>query len=96
MALAINLPAVPAMAITLDPSIPAAIAAKYEGKDLRITRDLGSNSAYTRHAMAYSSNGLKITGVMNRSRGKGPFPVVVLAHGHIGAQRVCDGSGLPA
>jgi len=93
VALAITLPAAPAQAITLDPSIPAAIAANYEGKDLRITRDLGSNSAYTRHAIAYSSNGLKITGVMNRPRGKGPFPVVVLAHGHIEPSAYVTGQG---
>ncbi|HBJ72398.1 MAG TPA: peptidase S9 [Actinobacteria bacterium] len=69
------------------------MVAKYEGKDLRITRDLGSNSAYTRHAIAYSSNGLKITGVMNRPRGKGPFPVVVLAHGHIEPSAYVTGQG---
>jgi len=83
----------PALAIALDPSIPAAIAAKYEGKDLRVTRDLGSNSAYTRHAITYDSNGLKITGIMNRPRGKGPFPVVVLAHGHIEPNAYVTGQG---
>lgn len=93
LVLAVAAPVVPAQAVVLDPSIPAAIAAKYEGKDLRITRDLSPTSAYTRHAIAYDSNGLKITGVMNKPRGKGPFPVVVLAHGHIEPSAYVTGQG---
>ncbi|MDO9486706.1 MAG: alpha/beta fold hydrolase [Actinomycetota bacterium] len=92
-AFAITMPSAPAQAIPLDPSIPAAIAAEYVGKDLRITKNLSSTSAYTRHAITYSSNGLKITGVMNRPRGKGPFPVVVLAHGHIEPSVYVTGQG---
>lgn len=89
----VTIPAVPAQAVALNPSIPAAIAAAYQGKDLRITRDISANSAYTRHAIAYDSNGLKITGIMNRPRGKGPFPVVVLAHGHIEPSAYVTGQG---
>lgn len=92
-AVAIVMPSTPVQGAPLDPSIPAAIAAQYEGGKLRIVRDLSSNSAYTRHAIAYSSNGLKITGVMNRPRGKGPFPVVVLAHGHIEPSVYVTGQG---
>ncbi len=91
--IAVALPGPPAQAIALDPSIPAAIASTYEGKDLRITRNISANSAYTRHAVAYKSNGLTISGVMNRPRGKGPFPVVVLAHGHIEPSAYVTGQG---
>jgi uncharacterized protein len=83
----------PAWAVTADPSIPAAIAREYAGTDLRIRRDLGGTSAYTRHAITYLSDGLTITGIMNRPRGRGPFPVVVLAHGYIEPSTYWSGQG---
>lgn len=85
--------AAPARAVTAGPSIPDAIAAEYTGTDLRIRKDLGGTSAYTRHAISYESNGLTITGIMNRPRGKGPFPVVVLAHGYIDPDEYWSGQG---
>ncbi|MDI1289677.1 MAG: alpha/beta fold hydrolase [bacterium] len=81
------------LAVELDPSIPAAIAADYDGNDLRVREDLGSTSAYTRHAITYRSGDLTITGVLNKPRGKGPFPVVVLAHGHIEPSVYVTGQG---
>jgi dipeptidyl aminopeptidase/acylaminoacyl peptidase len=36
---------------------------------------------------------MRITGVMNVPRGKGPFPVVVLAHGHIDTDIYWSGQG---
>jgi dipeptidyl aminopeptidase/acylaminoacyl peptidase len=83
----------PPAAAASGPTIPEAIAAEYTGTDLRIRRDLGGTSAYTRHAISYESNGLTITGIMNRPRGKGPFPVVVLAHGYIDPDEYWSGQG---
>ena len=80
-------------AVELDPTIPAAIAADYDGNDLRIRGDLGATSAYTRHSITYRSGDLTITGVLNKPRGKGPFPVVVLAHGHIEPSAYVTGQG---
>ncbi len=37
---------------------------------------------FTRYLIAYQSDGLRITGMMNRPRGDGPFPVVILNHGY--------------
>ncbi len=68
-------------------------AAKYDGNDLRLGADLGSNSAYTRHAITYRSGDLTISGIVNKPRGKGPFPVVVLAHGHIEPSVYVTGQG---
>lgn len=85
--------ATPAAAVEHDPEIPAAIAASYDGNDLRVVSDLGANSAYTRHAITYTSGDLTITGVLNKPRGKGPFPVVVLAHGHIEPSVYVSGQG---
>ena len=83
----------PAAAALSDPSIPAAILETYEGRDLRIRKDIGSTSAYTRHAITYESGDLTISGIMNKPRGKGPFPVVVLAHGYIDPAVYVTGQG---
>jgi dipeptidyl aminopeptidase/acylaminoacyl peptidase len=37
--------------------------------------------AFTRYLIAYPSDGLRITGMLNRPNGDGPFPVVILNHG---------------
>lgn len=37
---------------------------------------------FTRSLFAYPSDGLRITGMLNRPRGDGPFPVVILNHGY--------------
>ncbi|CAB4938697.1 unannotated protein [freshwater metagenome] len=83
----------PSAAAESDPSIPAAIAETYDGRDLRIRKDIGATSAYTRHAITYESGDLTISGIMNKPRGKGPFPVVVLAHGYIDPAVYVTGQG---
>lgn len=75
------------------PTIPRAIAQSYQGSDLRVRELLASTSAYTRHAITYRSDGLTITGTMTRPRGRGPFPVVVLAHGYIDPAVYVTGQG---
>jgi dipeptidyl aminopeptidase/acylaminoacyl peptidase len=37
---------------------------------------------FTRYLIAYNSDGLRITGMMNLPNGAGPFPVVILNHGY--------------
>jgi dipeptidyl aminopeptidase/acylaminoacyl peptidase len=37
---------------------------------------------FTRYLLASPSDGLRITGMMNRPKGDGPFPVVILNHGY--------------
>lgn len=83
----------PAQAAGVDPSIPGAIAREYSGRDLRIVKNLGGTSAYTRHAITYESGNVTISGIMNKPRGKGRFPVVVLAHGYIDPQVYVTGQG---
>ena len=84
---------IPAQAAPMDPTIPAAMERTYEGRDLKIRKNLGGNSAYSRHAITYESDGLTISGIMNKPRGKGPFPVVVLAHGYIDPRVYVTGQG---
>lgn len=57
-------------------------ARSYGEGTIEIFQDLGSSGSYTSHLFAYQSDGLRITGYMNRPIGDGPFPVVVLAHGY--------------
>ncbi len=74
-------------------SLEALMSTPLDGKDLTIRRKLGSTSAYTRYAIAYRGAGLRITGIMNVPRGRGPFPVVVLAHGYIDPDTYWSGQG---
>lgn len=91
---ALPLAAAPVMASTDESAtIPAALARTYIGGDLRIVKDLGGNSRYTRHAIAYRAGDMRITGIMTKPRGKGPFPVVVLAHGYIDPDEYWSGQG---
>ena len=89
--LALMFSTVPASAT--ESSIPLAIDQEITGSDLRIVKDLGSNSQYTRHSIRYDVNGLTISGIMNKPKGKGPFPVVVLAHGYIDPKEYWSGQG---
>jgi uncharacterized protein len=49
---------------------------------IEIVRVLEQAANFTRYLIAYPSDGLRITGMMNRPKGDGPFPVVILSHGY--------------
>lgn len=66
----------------------------HDGRDLRLGRVLARTGAYTRYAVTYRSDGLRISGVMNVPTGTGPFPVLVLAHGYIDPEVYTTGRGL--
>jgi uncharacterized protein len=76
-----------------DPTIPGAIARTHDGGDLRAGKAISSTADYTRHRFSYRSDDLTITGIMNRPKGAGPFPVVVLAHGYIDPEVYWSGQG---
>ncbi len=75
-------------------SLPALMAASYDGRALRTRAVLARTSAYTRYAVTYRSEGLRISGVMNVPAGEGPFPVAVLLHGYIDPDVYVTGQGL--
>jgi dipeptidyl aminopeptidase/acylaminoacyl peptidase len=75
-------------------SVQALIERSYDGRDLRLGRQIGSTSAYRRHLISYRGDGLRLTGVMNVPRGKGPFPVLVLNHGYIDPDVYVAGQGM--
>ncbi len=67
---------------------------RLEGKDLKLTKVLDDNDAYTRHEIRYKSNGLTISGIMNIPKGEGQFPLLILNHGYIDPKVYTIGRGL--
>ena len=67
---------------------------KYDGRNLRLRDVIVETDAYTQHFVTYKSGPLTISGIMDVPRGKGPFPVLVLAHGYIDPAIYANGQGL--
>jgi dienelactone hydrolase len=57
-------------------------ARSYGEGQIELVRVMEEAKNFTRYLIAYQSDGLRITGMMNRPRGDGPFPVVILNHGY--------------
>ncbi len=75
-------------------SVQALIQTDYDGRGLRVGEQLADYGAYTRNAVTYRSEGLRISGIMNVPSGRGPFPVLVLNHGYIDPADYVTGQGL--
>ncbi|HWJ54513.1 MAG TPA: alpha/beta fold hydrolase [Propionibacteriaceae bacterium] len=75
-------------------SVQVLIERSYDGRDLRLGRQIGSTGAYRRYLISYRGDGLRLTGVMNVPNGKGPFPVLVLNHGYIDPDIYVAGQGM--
>jgi dipeptidyl aminopeptidase/acylaminoacyl peptidase len=67
---------------------------RYDGRGLRLGDVLDETDEYTRYAVTYKSGRLTISGTMNVPAGRGPFPVLVLAHGYIDPDVYTTGRGL--
>lgn len=75
-------------------SIPAMAQKEFQGSDLKLENILDENEFYTRYRIAYRSEGLKISGIMNVPKGTGPFPILILNHGYIDPAVYRNGQGL--
>jgi len=86
-------PAVPTATVpptpTADPwaqyqpfTIEALRARSYGEGAIETVRTLEQLGNFTRYLIAYKSDGLRITGMMNLPKGAGPFPVIILNHGY--------------
>jgi dipeptidyl aminopeptidase/acylaminoacyl peptidase len=75
-------------------SLPALFAQRYDGGRLRLSAVQVRTDAYTHRSVTYRSEGLTISGVMAVPHGRGPFPVLVLAHGYIDPAVYTTGQGL--
>lgn len=79
----------------VDPtSLPAFAQRQFNGRDFTVGQVLAENEAYTRRYITYTSGDLKISGIMNVPKGTGPFPVLILNHGHIDTSVYTNGRGL--
>ena len=77
-----------------DPAaLPSYFDEEFDGRHLRLGKTVASNSAYTTRDITYRSGDLTISGRMNIPKGKGPFPVIVLAHGYIDPKVYVTGQG---
>ena len=72
-------------------SIQALIDHGYDGRNLRLSRERGSTSAYRQYFATYQGDGLTVSGRINLPRGRGPFPAVVLAHGYVDPAEYTNG-----
>ena len=68
----------PLLGVTID----GLSARAYPGGMVEIRRTLETTAEYTRYYIAYPSDGLTITGIMQIPPGDGPFPVIILNHGY--------------
>ena len=75
-------------------SLEAWFAKNFSGTGLTLGPVLDDNSAYTRYYIIYKSGELKISGIMNVPKGEGPFPLLILNHGHIDTDIYTNGRGL--
>lgn len=75
-------------------SYPAMMAKEYNGSNLVIGQVLSDTTSYTRYYITYQSGDLTISGIMNVPKGDGPFPALVLNHGHIDTSVYTNGRGL--
>ena len=83
----------PDPALAPDPvSLAALRQAPRQGSDLRTVGVLARTSAYTEYSITYRSAGRRITGVMYVPAGRGPFPVIIMAHGYIPVAQYTTGT----
>lgn len=75
-------------------SIPAFGAQDFSGHTFQVGRVLAENDSYTRFYITYGSGDLAISGIMNVPKGQGPFPLLLLNHGHIDTSIYTNGRGL--
>jgi dipeptidyl aminopeptidase/acylaminoacyl peptidase len=65
----------------------------FRDSNIEIVKTLEKKGSFTRYLIAYGSEGLRITGMMNVPKGKGPFPVVILNHGRYNPDKHFIGAG---
>ncbi len=75
-------------------SIPHFREMTLSGTSLRLERVLERNDVYTKHAISYLSNGLRITGVFLIPNADGPPKLLVFNHGYIDPAVYTQGRGL--
>ncbi len=65
---------------------------RYEGSQVVLYGTFGQSPKYTTYIIFYTSDGLRISGMMNVPKGSGPFPVIILCHGYIHPDKYATGN----
>lgn len=65
----------------------------YPAGEIRVGALLLVTDAFTRYPIAYDSDGLTITGILQVPPGAGPFPVIILNHGYNNRAEYRSGDG---
>jgi uncharacterized protein len=65
----------------------------YPGGPIQVRAVLAQTADFSQSYVAYTSDGLTITGMMHTPAGPGPFPVVILLHGYFDRDRYWSGAG---
>lgn len=66
---------------------------KYTGGKITIEKVLLNNPNFTSYLFSYPSDNLKIVGVLNVPNGRGPYPIIILAHGYYNPKTFKVGTG---
>lgn len=74
--------------------VPAVIAHQYDGHDLTVTGVVHRETAFTRWAIAYRGDDLRLTGTLTVPHARAPAPLVVVAHGWARPGAYKRGAGL--
>ncbi len=77
-------------------SMESLFSREYTGGEIVRQSVLQQNDAYTSYLITYPSDGLTIRGVMRIPTGDGPFPVIVMNHGHYEPGPYISGQGTDA
>lgn len=75
-------------------SLQAVMAKDYRPGRFEVIRRVGDFGSYVRSEVRYRSDGVWVSGIMNRPKGRGPFPALVLNHGYIEPSSYVTGRGL--
>ena len=64
----------------------------YPGGEVEIHGLFGKSPDFTTYLIFYTSQGLRIGGMMNVPNGRGPYPVIILCHGYIHPEKYATGN----
>lgn len=76
-------------------SLPALMRTTFASQAPERVRRMASTDSWTKYQVMYPSGILDISGVLYLPNGAGPFPAIVLAHGHIPPASYVTGQGMP-
>ena len=65
---------------------------RYKGGEVSIYGTFGETPKYTTYLIFYTSESLRISGMMNVPKGRGSFPVIILCHGYIHPNKYATGN----